>query len=61
MNKDDLPLMYSCVFWYEFIDLVDHWLHCVTHVTPVIIYLNIVKTFTDLNILFLIQRLTGRL
>ena len=22
INKGDLPLMYSCVFWCEFIDLV---------------------------------------
>ena len=22
MNKGDFPLMYSCVFWCEFIDLV---------------------------------------
>ena len=50
--------MYSCDLWCKFIDLDDVWLHCVTHVT---VYLNIVKTFAARNILFLIQRLIGRL
>ena len=26
INKEDLPLMYSCVFWCEFIDLVGFFL-----------------------------------
>ena len=26
INKGDLPLMYSCVFWCEFIDLVGFFL-----------------------------------
>ena len=34
MNKGDLPLMYSCVFWCEFIALVGFFgCNCLTPVT----------------------------
>ena len=37
INKGDLPLMYSCVFWYEFIDLVGFFgCYCLTRVTEVV-------------------------
>ena len=37
-KKGDLPLIYSCVFWCEFIDLVGSFgCYCVTSVTPFII------------------------
>ena len=37
INKGDLPLMYSCVFWCEFIDLVGFFgCYCLTRVTEVV-------------------------
>ena len=34
MNEGDLPLMFSCVFWCEFIGLVEFFgCYCVTPVT----------------------------
>ena len=39
MNKGDLPLMYSCVFWCEFIDILGFFFAviCLTPVTLFII------------------------
>ena len=35
INKGDLPLMYSCVFWCEFIDLVVFFFRIMKRVTGV--------------------------